>query len=817
MKLKYSIGNFIIFIFVIILYFLSIIHNYILPNNFNISFILLFGFGVILLGIFYFLLKIDSYQFNIRIKIIEESSIKTILIVLMGLSIFIPATSFSDVIIAWSHISMQNYFRGVIFIIGGLFMPGACIYNIILPKSTIHERLKVESFIVKLTLYPIISLVFLGSVTLALDFMGFSQVSIFLFLFFSIIFLFYLDMILQKKRGTKFKIRTAEITISKDTFLILIVGLGIIIVALGIYFSSHHYILAGDRWRGISSASLIGTGDFGLSQDTYTKYWGCISFGLSVLCGIPYINTNVFLFPFLYLSITSIYLFIKILLKNMNTKFCVLSSIFLVLMFDPIKLIFQFSFHSVSFFALFVSLTLFFIVFKADNLEKRSNLTRGNIVLLTFSSLFLVQSLMLYILPGVLGLVFFILYSLFSTTNRKQYLRVLLIFYFLFILLLAIFDVVALNFFSFWCFQQLSGFSGIAFNFMSVRPFSLRIALTSILFYIILLSSFFLLYLYFKFFGGSIFRIKKLKLRINFVLKKKYKYFFVSLFTFFSFFLLISNLDLWLLIFYSKTQILLLDFLRFYLNTLMISIGFHGIFGIYLSFFCFKENKNIFLFLFSWFLLIILLASSLIFIRWMQYPTSLVSSIPEDYSFKMLYLFSRIWYYSAIPLSIFTSIGLVKVIQKLKSRSWKNYSYKKIKSISSLFFVSLFVFLSFSTPITRVIYWDNYDAVTDEEAQTIGWISKNIPRASKILITTWQFKERLERDLYLYETYYFHEVMNNTYYDIEDLIGNLTSQNILYFILEKQYEYKYLELIAYFYTTRLYDYGSFLVITNKSI
>ena len=59
--------------------------------------------------------------------------------------------------------------------------------------------------------------------------------------------------------------------------------------------------------------------------------------------------------------------------------------------------------------------------------------------------------------------------------------------------------------------------------------------------------------------------------------------------------------------------------------------------------------------------------------------------------------------------------------------------------------------------------------------------------------------------------------MNNTDYDIKELIGNLTSQNILYFILEKQYEYKYLELIDYFYTIKLYEYGSFLVRTNKSI
>ncbi len=821
MKSKQIVRNSIITTFVylfICLYFLFLVQTYIIPNDFNISIILLLGFAIVITGIFYFFLKINSYNNIIaRVKILDENIIKTILMALMGIAIFIPPVSFSDVIIAWNQIYILNYFRAVVFLIGALFIPGACIFNLIFSKSTIHERLNVESFLVKLTIYPIISLIFLGSITLILDFIGFTRNSIFLFLFFSFIFLFYLDILFQKNRGTKLKIKTTEITISRDTFLILFIGLGIIIIALGVLLSSHQYILAGDRWRGISSASLIGNGDFGSSQNTYAKYWGCVSFGLSVLCGIPYINTNVLLFLFLYLSITSIYLLTKILLKNMNEKFCVLSSIFIAILFRPHLLIFQFSYHSFAFFSLFISLTLFFIVIKSDHLENKQKLTTENIILLAFSSLFLVQSLMSYILPALMGIVIVFLYCLFST-NIKQYIRVLLIFYVLFIIFLLIFDLIAFNFFSFSCFQHLSGFSGIPFNFVHVTPYSLRITLTSLLFYTLLLSSFFLLSFVYKFSRRLSIIINKIKLKINFILEKKHKYLFVFIFTFFSICLLITNLDLRFLILYSRASNLHLSFLSFYLNTLIVSIGFFGIFGIYLSFFCFKENKNMFFFLFSWIVLIIGLASSLIFLRWMQYPTSLVSNIPEDYYRYMVYWFSRTWYYSTIPLSIFASIGLIKLIQKVKSRGWfKVKRYKEKKSFESLSLIALFIFLSLSTPITIITYWDNYYATTNEEAQIIGWTSKNIPKDSEILITRWQFRERLEKDLYLYKTYYIHEVMNNTNYNIEELIGNLTSQKIYYFIFDKQYESKYIELLNNFYTIKLYEYGSFSVMSNKSI
>ena len=802
----------------ICIFFQFLIIYYAIPNNFNVPAIILIGFAIIIIGIFYFFFKIKSDDFLVvRIKFFNEKIIKIILLMLMAVAVFIPPVTFSDIIIAWNQIPIINYVRCIIFLIGALFLPGSCIFNLFFSKTTIYERLNIESFILKITIYPIISLAFLGFVTLTLDFIGFTQDFILFFLFFSIIFLFYLDVFFQKKRGDQLKSITNKITISRNTFLILLIGLGIVIIALGIFLSSHQYILAGDRWRGISSASLIGTGEFGKSQHTYAKYWGCVSFGLSKLCGIPYINTNTLLFPFLYLSITSIYILTKALLNKHDEKLCVLSSFFITLLFFPVLLIFQFSYHTFAFYTLFLSLTLFFIIIKSDNIENNKPKTIEKILFLALSAFFLVQSFILYFIPALMGFLTIFIYILFSS-RIKHYFRLFLIFYAFFISFLTIFDLIALNFFSFWCFQALTAFTGIPFNFYYVTPFSLRIILTSLLFYSILLSSFlilyFIIYRFIDYLSGLILR---LKMKIKFIIgKKKHLYALFAFFClFFSFYLLIANLDLNTLIFFLRYPEINLSFLSFYLTLILSSIGFLGIFGLYLLYFAFKESKNQILFLLSWIALVIIIASSLIFIRWIQYPNSIVATIPENYLYYMIYWFSRTWYYSLIPISIISSIGVIRLILKLRSNRWFNLKYHKfIKSSISFFIISFLIVVSLSNPITTIIFWDNYYTTTNEDAQIIGWTSKNIPIGSKILITTWQFRGE---DLYLFETYYLQSEMEKVDNNISKLIDNLTTQNIHYLILPEQWKDSYLALLDDFYSIKLYEYGSYTIYKSIEI
>ncbi|GAH01348.1 unnamed protein product, partial [marine sediment metagenome] len=113
MKLRHFIRKSIIVIaisFVIILYFTFLINSYITPNNYDVSILLLLGFALIIFGIFYFFLKIDSQnKIIVKIKFLDEDSITTILMILMVIAIFIPPVSFSNLIIAWDNIPILNY------------------------------------------------------------------------------------------------------------------------------------------------------------------------------------------------------------------------------------------------------------------------------------------------------------------------------------------------------------------------------------------------------------------------------------------------------------------------------------------------------------------------------------------------------------------------------------------------------------------------------------------------------------------------------------------------------------------------------------
>ncbi|KKL59755.1 hypothetical protein LCGC14_2212130, partial [marine sediment metagenome] len=323
------------------------------------------------------------------------------------------------------------------------------------------------------------------------------------------------------------------------------------------------------------------------------------------------------------------------------------------------------------------------------------------------------------------------------------------------------------------------------------------------------------------------------------LLNNNYKYLFVSIFIFLLICILIASLDftfyyhlliggkLWWGMGINSQEY----FLIFYLSTLIGAIGVFGIIGIYLSYFCFKENKNLYLFLLSWIVLIIGLASLLIFLRWVQYPTSLVSDIPDEYYARLTHWFTRTWYYSMIPLSILMSIGLIKLIQQLKSRNrFKVNKYKRKKPIGSLTLIYTLIFLSISNPITQVIFWDNYYSVPDEDAQFIGWITKNVPRESKILFDRymWNFNNRLEGDLYLYKTFYLEEEMgicqgNLSDHDIGLLIDYLTTKNITYLMLNRQHICDgdgYQKLIVQYFNISdskfPYSYGHYIIYKSNS-
>jgi len=136
-----------------------------------------------------------------------------------------------------------------------------------------------------------------------------------------------------------------------------------------------------------------------------------------------------------------------------------------------------------------------------------------------------------------------------------------------------------------------------------------------------------------------------------------------------------------------------------------------------------------------WFLFLYITASLIIFIKWLNYPITSPYEIPYDEFLSMNYWYNRIWYYSIIPLSIFASIGLIKLRESF-NRCYliKNIKKKIILIINSLT-TGLLIFLVLSNTIITALYYYNIDwKIKDDEAQAIGWISMNIPHNSQILI-----------------------------------------------------------------------------------
>ena len=438
--LQNSIISIFIVVFIIILFYF-LITFYIIPNDFDLPVILLIGFAIIIIITFYCIINVGhgTGRNNIvfSFKGLSENSIKIILMLLMAITIFIPPVSFSTTIIDWNQIGFFNYFRSIIFLIGIAFLPGSAIYNIILPKDTLHQRFNVKPFLLKITLYPILSFTFLELYTFILNLLGLFREYFIYFLFLAIVILFIIDILVQKHRKINyFKMYLINIKISKFSFLTLLISFGVVIIAMGINISSK-YSIPGDNWRAIGYALNIGGSDWAQFYTT-GAYWGYLSFSLSILSGIPYVNINAMLFPFLYLSVISTYLFMKAILHNLKEIYSVLSTI-LVISFSELFFfnfnsnlgqgsipwvtfdsLFFFRYKSFAFVLFLISMALFIITAKtSENLEKKPIYRMKNFIYIILGSFFLVQCSIHYFLPIIPGISLIFIYCFFS--KRKIY------------------------------------------------------------------------------------------------------------------------------------------------------------------------------------------------------------------------------------------------------------------------------------------------------------------------------------------------------------------------------------------------------------
>lgn len=586
----------------LVVYFLLLYYFYVEPAGKSISIFLIIGFSIIIIVIFYFFLDLNKNGENnvkFAIKILSENSIKLILMVLMSIVIFIPPISVSMIIIDWNGVGYLNYFRAIVFLIGGAFLPGACLFNIIFPKSTLHERIKIDPLILKITLYPLISLILLATATSIIDVLGTNKKSFSIILFFIILILFISDLLIQKlRKKTIFKPISTEIKISKYSILILIIALAIIIIAYGNHLNTEYSIFI-DHYSAVSYVQFIGNSD----RTKYSKfyiydiYWAYVSFGISSLCGIPPINSDAILFPFLYLFVTSIYVLIKAILRDLKDRYAFLSSIFAVpflglFFIFPINIriswwifcgILSFSYKSYAIFLFIISFALFII--GSNNFQmkkKRLALKIENYTVIILSSLLLIHSYMIYLIPALMGFILIFLYCFFSN-NRKESFFYLLIFYSSFIALYIFFDILFDFFFSWYNVNMFSFFMGIE----KLELNSTVLILNAIRFYIFLIFT--CIFFYFLYFFVSRISTKKVIKRDILIFAIGiliFNIFIIGYYFFFLYYFSWSPIK-FLLYFmtieksYPKNQLFYYNILLFIVISIIFLIFFMGIFLFY--------------------------------------------------------------------------------------------------------------------------------------------------------------------------------------------------------------------------------------------
>ncbi len=723
--------------FLIGFYFFYLIVLYILPNNFRTPFIIILGFSIIILSFYYFFVKFKSFDKNkivFSFRMPNENLIKLITIILMFFTFFIPSISFTETIIDWSLIGFPNYIKSVVFLFGIAYLPGACIFKIFFPKSNLHKKFGVEPFLVKITIYPLISFTLIGSITLFLEFIGLTRIYYASILQIIIILLFIIDIFIQRQQNYgQLHLNIIKLKISNFTFFVLFITLGIIIIAFGLHLSLK-YCIPGDMYRAISYANYIGRIDTSIIDKFYTSgiYWGHITFSLSILTGLPYVNINALMFPFVYLFVTSIYLLLRAILYELGEKFAILSTIFIIsfsslFYFTNPNLgpenISLFIFDGILFFRhksfaiyLWVMSAAIFIINIKNPLETDLNSPKTTISSIILSVWFLIQSYMIYFLPIIPAISLILIYSFFSK-NKKHAFRYLSLFMKWFVCFFIFFDIITNQFFSWVPTSYLA-------MFLNLPSFSIKnsLLLNSVIVYSFLIGFFLICFLtykvYLKSYSKRFKKYHKIKHSVSSLIG-------ICIFTVFLEIAIIFN-------FILKIE---QNFFLFYLDIFFLNIGFVGIMGIYLFYFSLKENSSIFYLLLIWILFLFGLASFIIFIQWWNFPNIAPFDIPYENFISMNYWFNRIWYYLIIPLSIFAAIGLIKLKELFHQIHFKRIIKLKITLIPNLLLTFILIFFIFSNTIIAGLYYYNIDwKIKDDEAYAIGWISKNLPWGSNILI-----------------------------------------------------------------------------------
>ncbi len=784
-------------IFVFIVFYFSIIGIvYTIPNKYQgqNSLIMYVGFIIVIIGVFlFFFIKKPILEKNfLNVKFLSENFIKIILLALMSISLYIKPITFSNTLISWKEVKFLNLLRAIIFIISLGFLPGSLLFNLIFPHSTIHKRFKVEPFIIKIAFYPILSFIFIGTCVLVIENMGIINQELFMiFLYLIILILALLDFLIQLLRNKmKFKQnlffnKINSIKISNSTLIIIILSVGVICISLGIH-EAIQYLISGDSWTGIRPALYIGKVNFTpidyAKQYRYPIFWGYISYGFSILSGIPLVNVNALLAPYCYLHIIITYLFMKSILYKFKPKYIVFSTILvsifsgfffispykdnqaivssIFLNIGALNYIGQLSFiyKSFSLYLGYFALALFVITCKS-NRETHENHKNSlePYLLIIVSALFLLISYMVYMLPLIIGLIFIFIYILIS--NKKlQNLRFLYIFLIFLVLFFYLFDLMNKNLNNFLFSDKFSDFL-IWLSLLKVENGGEKLIFDNLP-YFLFFSVIFLFtiilcleicmrkirlgrYKFFKKFNQklkSILRKKNQgKIAVKNYVLKLFFIFYLSLFTlalFLQFFNLLFKQYVFRFIYVEQNY--WFYFITIFFDEIFLNFGGLGIIGIYLSYFSYKKNKKLFYILSTW-LIFNLIYSSLNFLNGFLLDKIILMPPQEIEYDQMKYMrlwYSRNWYFIVPVLCIFAAIGIIRIMEVFNDKVFKFRTHHNIKILFKSFLISSIITFGYTSAITSAIYWGRDEGsatLSDSQAQILGWISNNLSNRTTVL------------------------------------------------------------------------------------
>ena len=784
---------------------------FLIPNKLIISLIFLLGIAIMIIAFIIFInLNHDKgNQLILKFRGPSENLIKIILLLLLLLALFIEPVIGPRSIILWSKIRPLNYIKAIISFIACAFLPGGNLYKIFFPDNSLSKRFKIEPFFLKITIYPLLSFIFFGISVLIMDQLEFTGELIMISLLVIIFGLCFLDFIIQKIRSKNFTVNLREIEISKYTFIIIIFAVGLLIVSLGIQFNTQ-YLIGGDSWVGIMPANYIGRHNMNAIEDRtiarhYPMFWGYIIYALSVLCGIPYVNMNVMIGPFCYLYINIIYLLMKAILFEIKEKYAVLSTI-LMSIFSGISYLyydyrgevgrlgimslcqFYFIYKTFGYLLLFLSMAIFIILTKPNNplmIKYRQLIASDEHKYLILTALLLIIGFITYMLPLLIGFFLIFIYCIFSENkHRSNNFKLFTMLIFHLSLFFVIFDGIMFYYLSWISYAQFL----IFFPITSIKTKSDFMSFYYIIYLFIIgifISSLAFQYFLNLIFKRNTFNRSKQNLEKNHRRGKKLTVFLII----YTIFLIIEIIGKSYEYFLNIDSLSRNYYFFYYLDTIFLYIGFIGIIGIYLSYYCFKKNNKLFIILVSWIIFSFSLALLLITKNFITFYPDLPKEIPYFETHMMIVWYQRIWFYSIPSLSIFASIGIIKLIKIFKNHSLiqKKGFYKHFIKYTS---ISVFIFLAFSGLTTAGMWYGSKKCrLEDSDVLVIGWASENLPRNSKIMTEANFDVERGLQTMTYCRIYYIYKEFKDNVNETEnvDRINNLKEKEIKYILISKDY------------------------------